>query len=652
MASDDKLDIVDLEGLARWFVPYLDPSDPLMAYIAISLTKTLRGNPHLSLASATKEVLGQFGILSYNPADVTPPGSQHSPADVYALNYRAVARSDIILFIRIAPSVGMGEEAQIAANQLVPWCQIKCNDAGGARLSPVLLGLGNLPCGECHTIVINSPTDTSNLRSRLMDLVKSRSFVHSALRIRAARRRAKGAIEGGRLGTALRRQRLLAQLPLHEVGERLGVSPQWFDAVESDSHVQCGITLSQLVYLANALHGRVDICPDGLGIRIEPDERYFSRELATHASEFADIVPHGPVDPPRLVQRDMDTQALWRLSINQKMGTQPDVPRATQPPAVEELNVELSPPISNLQAEQEERVTQACDAVTEVLERFSSIRLRVSNPRDAKHLISEKAGRHDFRREIYRDSVKRILQADLVISVLSPPATGVGVMSQVHTDATIPRIAIVENEAVSRMYTGLFVPLIGDVITYGSSQEIQSRLRKILADNWQMLARSAAQRRDVIRRIARAGVARAIQKHRVLRKKTLDAFVKEACQGVEIEPGWLKDVAEVPELSATLTLIQMVHIAQTLGWQISINPDGIPCWDVPMHGDRDFEPAISNLVVACEDSGWSVPDDKLLAEWQKCENVLSADEHRDASAYTVDFWKNCLFPEQLFPGAA
>lgn len=651
MDSGARVEIIDVEGIVPWFTRLPDPSDPLFVYIAVPLTKTLPGDPHRSLADAVEAAIRDCGMECQNPARVTPPGSHHSPAEIYALNYSAVTRSDVILFIRIAPSVGMGEEAQVAANHLVPCCQLKSNDLGSQQ-SPVLLGLGNVPCGEKHTICIDSPTDTVHLCAQLKELITSPSFVKTALQIRDARRRAKRAIEGGRLGMALRRQRLLVQLPLHRAAQRLGVSPRWVDAVESDSDVQCGISLTQLVLLANVFHGRVAICSDGIGITIEARANSFAPEVVALASEFADMAPDSLSDPQRAVERDGKMQQLWRLWATQEMGRVPDVPKAGQLPPVDELRVELMPPMSNLGAEEKDRVDQVCAEVIDVLKHFSPIRIKVSDPRNSEHFISESKGRHDFGEKIYRGTVKRILKADLVISVLSPPATGVGIMSQVHADATIPRIAIVADDPVSRMYMGLPVALLGDVLNYRSSQEIRRGLHNLLMDNWQVLAQSAALRRDVIRRIARAGVARAIHKHRLLHGQTLDAFVDEASRRVDIAPEWLKAVATDPELSATLTLIQMVHIAQALDWKIVVGRDGVPCWDAPAHEDRKVDVALSNLVVACEEMKWPVKDETLFVEWQKCEMDLSTDRQRDARAYTVRFWKNLLFPESLFHGAA
>jgi hypothetical protein len=92
-----------------------------------------------AIRKITKQVLGSYDhqgvrFKVYDPADVTQPGSNHTAEQVYEVDYRNVVDADLVIFHVNRPSLGVGEESQIAATSLVPRVTIKKRGVDVSRM--------------------------------------------------------------------------------------------------------------------------------------------------------------------------------------------------------------------------------------------------------------------------------------------------------------------------------------------------------------------------------------------------------------------------------------------------------------------------------------------------------------------------------------
>ncbi len=259
MAVEEPVDTLKLEPPDTYRVCQPDPSDPLKVYIGLPLTKTLPGDPHLLLADRAAATLTAVGFSCYNPARETPCGSDHTPEQVYSRNYSAVAESDLILFIRIAPSIGMGEEAQIAANQILPYCYIRPT-ASQNDLTPLLGGLANVKCAPRHSVSIDQLDDLHQLHDGLHAIVTCPEF-RNVYAVRDARRAAYRALRTKSLGQAICELRLSNDCGPDTLSSGYGIVPAAISRLESDPHALAGASLAHVVAVADAVGGRVVVPP-------------------------------------------------------------------------------------------------------------------------------------------------------------------------------------------------------------------------------------------------------------------------------------------------------------------------------------------------------------------------------------------------------
>ncbi|MCI0641331.1 MAG: hypothetical protein L0Y72_29685 [Gemmataceae bacterium] len=124
--------------------PMIDPSI-LRVYLASPLTNS---DPETSndcrlVREMTRRILENYDYLGirfevYDPAEVTPPGSEHTSEEVYLTDHNRTANADLVIFHVNGPSLGVGMEAQIAAGATVPRVVVSKKDA---RVSRMFLGL-------------------------------------------------------------------------------------------------------------------------------------------------------------------------------------------------------------------------------------------------------------------------------------------------------------------------------------------------------------------------------------------------------------------------------------------------------------------------------------------------------------------------------
>src|SRR5881396_1549492 len=108
---------IELEDLADYQSPTV--------YIACIITSPDPSGQHHELLGIAEKAFSRYGFRVYNPARHTMRGSPHHPHEVTAIDHLEAMRADLILFIRVDRSTGMGIEAQVAADMLIPWTDAK-----------------------------------------------------------------------------------------------------------------------------------------------------------------------------------------------------------------------------------------------------------------------------------------------------------------------------------------------------------------------------------------------------------------------------------------------------------------------------------------------------------------------------------------------
>jgi len=141
---------IDLEDPRAYVCPKLS------VYLACSLSSDENRVFKDEVLSTTARIFTEAGFEVYNPALHTPPGSPHTPSEVYFEDLFHPINSDFIFFLRLGRSHGMGIEAQLSADVLLPWGDARLSDNSYA-LSPLLAGLSNAPSIWRGTIFADNP---------------------------------------------------------------------------------------------------------------------------------------------------------------------------------------------------------------------------------------------------------------------------------------------------------------------------------------------------------------------------------------------------------------------------------------------------------------------------------------------------------------
>jgi hypothetical protein len=158
----------------------------------------------------------------YDPADTTPPGTNHTAEDVYDLDHERTITADLVVFHVNVPSLGVGCECQIAADASSPKVIIAKK---GAPLSRMFAGVYS---ATLATIEYENPVDVELvLSSELLATIASMT-VESAKHRRAIME----AFEKSQLGRVIYGQRIAHNVPLAELATRTDTRPRWLWRLE------------------------------------------------------------------------------------------------------------------------------------------------------------------------------------------------------------------------------------------------------------------------------------------------------------------------------------------------------------------------------------------------------------------------------------
>src|SRR5262249_22695714 len=148
----------------------------------------------------TEHVFQEAGFSVYNPAGHTLPGSPHSAAEVYFEDLWHTINSDFICFVRLGKSLGMGIEAQIGADVMLPWACIRRN-GDSYKLPPLLSGLSNAPGIVRITVDSDEP---QKWRKVLADALRDPAQINRLLAAKLARESAQALLDEFGFGREIR----------------------------------------------------------------------------------------------------------------------------------------------------------------------------------------------------------------------------------------------------------------------------------------------------------------------------------------------------------------------------------------------------------------------------------------------------------------
>lgn len=220
---------------------------PFKVYLAGPLT-----NNNESVEASCREIrrvaweelrgfdLAHFDV--YDPAEHTPPPSPHTAEEVYWTDHLRTMDADLVLFHVNVPSLGVGIEAQIAADATVP--RVVAYEKG-AVVSRMFEGIF---APILARIEYDDPADfRSKLRAALpgiAEAVRSSSTARDPIRSRTA---------SAGIGEFIFRQRILQQVPIDRLARLTDIQVYWLRRIERQPELATCLTLAQLSRIAEAL---------------------------------------------------------------------------------------------------------------------------------------------------------------------------------------------------------------------------------------------------------------------------------------------------------------------------------------------------------------------------------------------------------------
>ena len=184
-------------------------------------------------------------------------GSPHYSHEVTAIDHIEAMRADLIFFICMDRSIGMGIEAQVAANVLIPWTDAKPTDKFGL-LAPLLAGLPN-PCAGSR--IKYEANNLADFERRLRQQLQSGEWCAEAWRVHEERELDRTIIRGINLGPKLRRQRFLLNLSSRQFAELVDLEPWFIEAIEKDNTLTDCLSILQFMRIINEARRHYKLCP-------------------------------------------------------------------------------------------------------------------------------------------------------------------------------------------------------------------------------------------------------------------------------------------------------------------------------------------------------------------------------------------------------
>lgn len=223
----------------------------------------------------TKSRYCGLGYDVYDPGENTPPGSMHSAEQVYVRDFEKTIESDLVVFYLNRGSLGMGEEAQIAAGATIPKVVIYKQGENVSRMfdgifNPTLFtvafsSVGDLEQQLSHAIAVNG----ANL---LEAAVKRRRILKDAM--------------NHKLPKFIFKRRVYLNLTIDVLAEQTGIAAYWLTEIQRDQQGRKAAMLTwiQLQRIKQTLDAVLDLKEDGrIALKPRDEDRLF--ESADQALE-------------------------------------------------------------------------------------------------------------------------------------------------------------------------------------------------------------------------------------------------------------------------------------------------------------------------------------------------------------------------------
>lgn len=257
-AIDFNDDDEDSLGFVRNGGPLIDP--PLIrVYLAGPLTNNDEGaNLECQrIRQVVKDLLHGYDFLGveflvYDPADVTPPGTDHSPEEVYSTDFQSTAGAELVVFHVNVPSLGVGMESQISAFATVPRVII-CKS--GSPVSRMFRGV------FAPTLAKIEYENTDDARRHLEAEIPT--IAAAAIESAEKRRPITEDLSALELGKRILKQRILSGMTVQELAVETDIREFWILRLEREPGFFATCSFIQFLRICHALKCYASLAMDG-----------------------------------------------------------------------------------------------------------------------------------------------------------------------------------------------------------------------------------------------------------------------------------------------------------------------------------------------------------------------------------------------------
>jgi hypothetical protein len=612
-------ELIDLEE--DWL--YRDPK--FSVYLACSLTSGDSRQLKEAVLTGIERVFLEAGFDVHNPRNHTPPGSPHTPAEVYFGDLACTITSDLIFFNRLGRSLGMGIEAQIGADVLLPWGDTTlANDS--YTLSPLLSGLCNAPGIFRGTV---NAGDVDQFYLRLAQVLRDPRLLERLAAARRERESAQALVNNLGFSGHVRFHRLIRGLSTKALGNLTDIDPFWIQAIECNSRYSSKLTLIQVARLCDTLQLRFGP-PRGQDPPVLPTVETPVGVSSAMLAETTTFVNYSfeTASPPTIRPTDDALMLRWQRRLAEKNLPFPRYEPPATGVATGPIRIAVCPPVSNVTPDEKNAVARLVDEIRKSLEGSGA-------PVAVEMLERQEVGRRDQGPKIYLDWVARLRTTDLAVALLDPPATGVGIMLQLFQNATIPCLCIAKRwSEVSRMVMGL-APAHMDHIEYKSTKEFAEELASWLRDHAKSIMESRSRRERAWTNLSSLSIQRAT---------ALAGIVGSPVAEMQcLREEFLQHLVAHEHMIGAVTLLQLAYVLKSQNWNAIPDADGKLVFEPSLAGQLVGTPnreaklmaariSLANLVDALESCRPTVPTAKAATAWSIYLHELTSDAARGEPA--------------------
>jgi hypothetical protein len=215
----------------------------------------------------------------YDPADTTPPGTNHTAEDVYDLDHERTMTADLVVFHVNVPSLGVGCECQISADASSPKVIIAKK---GAPLSRMFAGVYS---ATLATIEYENPSDVEvRLSSELLATIAGMT-IESAKHRRAIME----TFEKSHLGRVIYGQRIAHNVPLAELARKTDTRPRWLWRLERFPSLMACCSPMRLMRIADVTKCYLQLGNLGTPPMLKPSDDTMNQEEKKSLSNLIDF---------------------------------------------------------------------------------------------------------------------------------------------------------------------------------------------------------------------------------------------------------------------------------------------------------------------------------------------------------------------------